>query len=213
MKIVILGIRCSGKGTSASRLSSMLGVPQISTGEIFRRNIEKETPLGKKVKKIYNSGGLVSDEITLELIKDRLKESDCKNGFILDGFPRTLNQAKALDEMENIDYAVFLDVCEDIVKKRVTSRIVCRNCGEVYNKEFIKPNQQGICNICGEELYQKDDDKPDAVKQRLEEDKKNLKPLIDYYKSKGILKVVKCEGIGVGPDIIVERIKDALKVE
>ena len=213
MRIVILGIRCSGKGTSASRLSSVLGIPQISTGEIFRRNIEKGTPLGKKVKEVYNSGGLVSDEITLELIKDRLKEPDCKNGFILDGFPRTINQAKGLDEMENIDHVIFLDVDENIVQKRVTSRVVCKNCGEVYNKEFIKPKQHGICNKCGEELYQKDDDKPEAVKQRLEEDKKNLKPLIDYYKRKGILKVVKCEGIEIGPDIIVERIKDALKVK
>src|SRR3990172_10792584 len=131
MRAVLIGIRGSGKGTCASRLTPILGVPHISMGELFRKNIEDGTPVGNKAKEIYNSGDYVSDDLTWQLMKERLSEPDCKNGFILDGFPRTLQQAKDLDEMEKLDFAVFIDVSEDIVVERVSTRILCRNCGEV----------------------------------------------------------------------------------
>jgi adenylate kinase len=213
MRIVVLGIRCSGKGTCASRLSKEMGIPHISTGEIFRSNIRKGTELGKKTKEIYNQGGLVSDEITLEIVEERLKEPDCKDGFILDGFPRTVEQAKGLDDFCKVEHAVFLDVDDDIVMKRLSTRVVCKECGDVYNIELMKPKQEGICDKCGAELHQKADDKPEAAKNRIEEDKKNLKPLREYYKDKGILSIVKCEKVDLDVDTLNKRIKDAIKAD
>ncbi|MFH0928784.1 MAG: nucleoside monophosphate kinase [Candidatus Aenigmatarchaeota archaeon] len=213
MRLILLGIRCSGKGTCASRLSSKLGIPHISTGEIFRSNISKGTLLGKMTKEIYNKGGLVPDDITLEVVGKRLKEPDCKNGFILDGFPRTVNQAKGLEEMEKIDHVIYLDVDEDIVLKRLLSRVVCKECGDIYNTELMKPKKEGVCDKCGAELHQKADDKPEAAKHRIEEDDKNLKPLMEYYKDKGILRIIGCEKVDLDPDILISRIMEKIKVE
>lgn len=213
MKIVLIGVRCSGKGTYASKLSPMLGIPHISTGEIFRKNIEKGTSLGEKVKEIYNSGGLVSDEITLELIKERLKEPDCGKGFIFDGFPRTLEQAKELDKLEKIDFAFYLDVSEDVVLERLSTRVLCKKCGNVYNTKIMKPKEDGVCDKCGGELYQKEDDKPEAARKRLEMDKENLKQLLDYYKDKGILKTINCDKVDIDTNLIVNEIMEILMEE
>ena len=183
MNIVMLGIRCSGKGTYSSRLSPMLSLAHISTGEIFRRNIESGTELGK-----------------------RLKEEDCKNGVILDGFPRTVEQARMLDEIMKIDHVIYIDVSEEIVIQRSVTRVVCRKCGEVYNTEIMKPKKEGVCDSCEGELYQRDDDKPEAVKKRVEEDKKNLKGLLDYYNERGLLRTVECDEIDKDPDVMINNI-------
>jgi len=211
MKIVLMGVKGSGKGTYASRLSPILGIPHISTGQIFRENISKKTLLGEKIKEILDKGKFVSDEITLEVVKERIKKPDCEKGFIFDGFPRTLKQAEELDNFEKIDVAFYLDVAEDVILRRITTRITCRKCGEIYNKINMKPKKEGICDKCGGELYQRADDTPEAVKQRLEEDEKKVKPLIDYYRKKGILKIVRCDDFNIPPEIFVNKILEILK--
>ncbi|MBN2202580.1 MAG: nucleoside monophosphate kinase [Candidatus Aenigmarchaeota archaeon] len=211
MRLVFLGVRCSGKGTCASRLALELGVPHISTGEIFRSNVAKNTELGRKIEQVFNNGKFLSDDLVLEVVEERLKEQDCKDGFILDGFPRTVKQAIEFDKMEKIDSAIYMDVEDEIVMQRLTSRVVCKNCGEVYNTELMKPENEGICNKCGCDLHQKADDLPEAAKRRIEEDKKNLKPLTEYYKDKGILRIIRCEKADLDVDILNQRIKDAIK--
>lgn len=213
MKLVFLGVRCSGKGTIASRLAPEMGVPHISTGEIFRSNIRRGTPLGKKAEEIYNRGGLVSDDMTIEIVEDRLKEPDCEKGFILDGFPRTLGQAKGLDLLEKIDYVIYLDVSNDIIMQRLATRVVCKKCGHMYNLELMQPMCEGLCDRCGSELHQKEDDKPEAAMRRIEQDEKNLKPLMEYYKDKGILRIVECEKVDLDPQVLIKRVKEKIKVD
>jgi adenylate kinase len=142
----------------------------------------------------------------LEVVKKRLEEDDCKNGFILDGFPRTINQAKALDSIENIDFAIYLHVLEDIILRRISTRATCKSCKTIYNLANLKPKKEGVCDKCGGELYQRDDDKPEIARKRIEEDEKNLKPLLDYYKDKGILKIIECDSFDNPPEIYVEQI-------
>ncbi len=213
MKIVMLGVKGSGKGTYASRLSPLLGIPHISTGDIFRENIERGTELGKKVEEFANNGKFVPDNITIEIVKQRLQEQDCKNGFILDGFPRTPAQAEGLDKIENIDFVIFLDVLEDVIVRRISTRITCKKCKTIYNSANLKPKKEGVCDKCGGELYQRDDDKPEIARKRIEEDEKNLKPLLDYYRSKGILKTVKCANFDDPPEIYVNKILEILGVK
>jgi adenylate kinase len=210
MKIVMLGVKGSGKGTYASRLSPILGIPHISTGDIFRENIKRGTELGKKVEEFTNAGKFVPEGITLKIIKERLDEPDCKNGFILDGFPRTMYQAKGLDDIEKIDFVIYLDVTFDVILRRISTRITCKKCGAIYNAANIKPEKEGICDKCGGEMYQRPDDRPEVAKKRLEEDEKNLKPLLDYYKNKGILKIVRCENFDDPPEIYVKQILEIL---
>jgi len=210
VRIAFLGVKGSGKGTYASRLSPILKIPHISTGDIFREIIAKETPLGKKVKEIVNKGKFVSDDIVLEILKERLKNSDCKNGFILDGVPRTVEQAKGLEKLEKLDIVICLDVPEDIIVKRISSRITCKKCGEIYNLLNMKPEREGICDKCGGKLYQRKDDTPESARQRLKEDEENLKPLIDYYKEKGILRIVSCNEFNSPPEDTVNKILEIL---
>lgn len=212
MRICFLGVKGSGKGTYASRLAPILKVPHISTGDIFRDNIKKGTELGKQVEHILKEGRFVPDEITLEIIKERLDESDCKNGFILDGFPRTLEQAKGLDEIEKIDVVIYLNVPEEVIVRRIATRITCRECGTIYNTDHIKPKVEGVCDKCEGELYQRHDDSPEAARKRIEHDEKNMQPLLDYYQGKGILKTVTCERADILPDEMVERIRKVLGV-
>ncbi len=187
MKIIFLGAPGSGKGTHATRVKTELGVPHISTGDIFRENIKGGTPLGVLAKSYIDKGALVPDDVVIDIVKDRLSREDCKNGFILDGFPRTIYQAEALKSIANIDVVINLVVDDDAIVKRVAGRRMCR-CGETYNVAFL--NGATTCAKCGGELYQRDDDKEETVKSRLEVYHKETAPLIDYYRKEGLLKDV-----------------------
>ena len=187
MKIVLLGAPGSGKGTLAGRLVNKFNIPTISTGDLLRKTAASGTEFGNKIKKVMESGGLVSTEIVLEMLKNRLSESDTKNGYILDGFPRTIEQAQLLDEFADIDVCLFLDVEKSVIVERLGGRITCRDCGKIYNTKDYKAK---TCE-CGGELYVRNDDKPEAIAVRFETYEKNTKPLIEFYQKKGILKNVK----------------------
>jgi adenylate kinase len=195
--IIFLGPPGAGKGTHAKEISSILNIPHISTGDIFREAIKNQTELGMKVKEFLDSGKLVPDELVWEVVKDRLDAEDCKNGFILDGFPRTILQAELLDKYlkeKNADLKViYLDASDDLVIKRLSSRRVCKNCGAIYNLISMPPKKEGICDICGGELYQRSDDYPDVIKKRLETYYKETQPLIDYYKNRGVMYTISAE--------------------
>ncbi|RLE94571.1 MAG: adenylate kinase [Thermoprotei archaeon] len=190
MRIVLLGPPGIGKGSYAKELSKRLGIPHISTGDIFREEIKKETELGKKVKEYVEKGELVPDEIVIEVVRNRLSQPDCQKGFILDGFPRTLNQAKALDEITKIDIVFNFEAPIEVIIDRVSGRRICKKCGAIYHIKYNPPKKDGICDICEGELYQREDDKPEIVKHRLEVYNKQFKPIVEYYKEKGILVTV-----------------------
>jgi len=192
MRIVLLGAPGAGKGTQAKKLIEKYAIPQISTGDILRENVAKGTPLGKEAKSYMDAGKLVPDSVVLGLVEDRLKKDDCKKGFILDGFPRNTSQADALDKMLSglgmpLQSAISIDVSFDDLMKRLTGRRTCKSCGQMYNIYFSPPKKEGVCDKCGGELYQRDDDKEETIKKRLEEYQAKTAPLIDYYKGKGIL--------------------------
>ena len=187
MKIIFLGAPGSGKGTHATRVKTELGVPHISTGDIFRENIKGGTPLGVLAKSYIDKGALVPDDVVIDIVKDRLSREDCKKGFILDGFPRTIYQAEALKSIAKIDVVINLVVDDDAIVERVAGRRMCR-CGETYNVAFL--NGATTCAKCGGELYQRDDDKEETVKSRLEVYHKETAPLIDYYRKEGLLEDV-----------------------
>lgn len=188
MNFIFLGPPGAGKGTLAAAVSALYGIPHISTGEIFRAAIKAQTPLGKKVKAIIDSGALVGDDITVELIRDRLAQSDAKNGFILDGFPRTINQAEQLEKIAKIDCAVNFDINDEAVVERLSGRRVCRKCSHNFHVVFMPPEKENTCTHCGGELYIRDDDKPESIKHRLEVYRAQTAPLIDFYRSKNLLK-------------------------
>ena len=187
MKIIFLGAPGSGKGTHATRVKTELGIPHISTGDIFRENIKGGTPLGVLAKSYIDKGALVPDDVVIDIVKDRLSREDCKNGFILDGFPRTIYQAEALKGIAKIDVVINLVVDDEAIVKRVAGRRMCR-CGETYNVAFL--DGKTTCAKCGGELYQRDDDKEETVKSRLEVYHKETAPLIDYYRKEGLLEDV-----------------------
>ena len=197
MNLVFLGPPGGGKGTMASRLSEAKGIPHISTGDIFRWNINNQTELGKKVKSILDSGDLVPDELTIELVKDRLAKDDAKAGFILDGFPRTIPQAEALDGFATVDKAILFSLSDEEIIKRLSGRRVHKPSGRTYHVEFNPPNVAGKDDETGEDLIQREDDKVDAIKNRLSVYHKQTAPLIDYYKDKGKLTEVDA---GPAPD-------------
>lgn len=184
MKALIFGAPGSGKGTYGSRLQTKLDVDLISTGDIFRAILKEDTPLGRKVKSYVETGQLVSDEITLKVLKKRLAEVPEGHGFILDGYPRTLAQAEALDKIAKIDVVLLLDVPEWIIIGRYSGRRVCKNCGAVYNIQFLKPKVENVCNKCGGPLYQRPDDTAEVMKNRLDIYEKQTRPLVQYYKEK-----------------------------
>ncbi len=187
MKFIFLGPPGAGKGTLAAVVSMKYGIPHISTGVIFREAIKAGSPLGLKVKAIIDSGALVSDELTIELVKERLSQNDVSNGFILDGFPRTIAQAEGLSAISDIDAVVNFTISDQDVVKRLSGRRVCKNCGQNYHIDFIKPKAEGVCDVCGGELFIRDDDKPEAIQKRLEVYAKQTEPLIDFYKNKNNL--------------------------
>lgn len=187
MKFIFLGPPGAGKGTLAAKVALSYNIPHISTGEIFRAAIKARTPLGLKVQEIIDAGSLVSDEITIELVKDRLAQDDAKNGFILDGFPRTIPQAEALATFCDIDSVVNFDIADEGVVDRLSGRRVCKACGQNFHAKFMPPKTEGKCDACGADLYIRDDDKIEAITHRLEVYRAQTAPLIDFYREKALL--------------------------
>lgn len=195
MKIIMLGAPGAGKGTQAKMLADKYQIPHISTGDIFRANIKNGTELGNKAKEFMDKGLLVPDELVVDLVIDRFKEDDCKKGYILDGFPRTIPQAEALDKAlsdigDSVDYAVNVEVPDENIITRMGGRRACVGCGATYHVQFNPTKVEGVCDRCGKELILRDDDKPETVKKRLDVYHEQTQPLIDYYTNKGIIKEV-----------------------
>ncbi|MGW4272054.1 adenylate kinase [Streptomyces seoulensis] len=216
MRIVLVGPPGAGKGTQAVRLAEKLSIPHISTGDLFRANISGQTELGKLAKSYMDAGELVPDEVTIAMAKDRMEQPDAEGGFLLDGFPRNVSQAEALDELltgESItlDAVLDLEVSEDEVVKRIAGRRICRNdSSHVFHVTYSKPKQEGVCDVCGGELYQRDDDHEDTVRKRLEVYHSQTEPIIDYYKAQGLVVTIPA----LGPvDEITRRALEALKRE
>lgn len=207
MKLIFLGPPGAGKGTLAAKVVDILKLPHISTGAIFRAAIAAQSPLGLKVKAIIDAGKLVDDDTTIELVKERLARDDARGGYILDGFPRTIPQAEALAGFSRIDKAVNFDLPDSAVLERLGGRRVCRTCGHNFHIVFDKPKKEGLCDHCGGEVYTRDDDKPEAVKKRLEVYRAQTAPLIDYYRKKGLLTDVDA---GPAVDQVVENFRKAL---
>lgn len=192
MKVVMLGAPGAGKGTQAKKIAAKYNVPHISTGDIFRANIKEGTELGKKAKSYMDQGLLVPDELVVDLVVDRLQQQDCSNGYVLDGFPRTIPQAEALDAAlrdlgTQLDFALDIDVADEFIIKRMSGRRACLGCGATYHIVNIPPKTEGICDTCRGELVLRDDDKPETVEKRLSVYHEQTQPLIDYYKNSAIL--------------------------
>lgn len=195
MKIVMLGAPGAGKGTQAKMISDKYGIPHVSTGDIFRANIKEGTELGKEAKSYMDKGQLVPDELTVKILLDRVSNEDCKNGYVLDGFPRTIPQAEVLEEALNklndrIDFAINVEVPDENIVKRMGGRRACLSCGATYHMVHIPPKTEGICDRCAKELVLRDDDKAETVQKRLDVYHEQTKPLIDFYGKKGVLKEV-----------------------
>jgi adenylate kinase len=208
---VIFGAPGSGKGTYASRLQSQLGVDVIATGDIFRQIMKEDTPLGREVKSYVEKGLLVPDDVVIEVLKQSLAKTSGR-GFILDGYPRTIEQAKALEKIAKIDVIIHLIVPEWIIIERLSTRRICRNCGQVYNIRYLKPKVDMICDKCGGQLYQRTDDTPEVIRERIQVYEHQTQPLISFYKEKGIPFVeFKCESVDIPPEVAVEEIKKGLE--
>jgi len=195
MKIIMLGAPGAGKGTQAKKIAAKYQIPHVSTGDIFRANIKNGTELGMKAKSYMDAGGLVPDEITIGMLLDRIHEADCENGYVLDGFPRTIPQAESLTQAlagmdEKIDYAVNVDVPDENIISRMSGRRACLNCGATYHIVYNPPKQEGVCDVCGDKLVLRDDDKPETVQKRLSVYHDQTQPLIEYYEKAGVLKQV-----------------------
>lgn len=198
-RLIFLGAPGAGKGTQAQRLSEIYAIPQISTGDILRQAVKDKTPLGQRAASFMDAGKLVPDEVVIGIIEERLKQEDCKNGFILDGFPRTVPQAEALDRVLDpmdmaIDAAVCFEVPEELLVKRLSGRRVCRSCGANYNVYFNPPAKDGVCQKCGGDLYQRSDDQEETIKNRLKVYRDQTEPLIGFYRRKN--RLVKIDGSG-----------------
>lgn len=212
MNLILLGPPGAGKGTQAKMLIDAYGIPQISTGDMLREAVKNQTALGMEAKKFMDSGRLVPDEVVIGLAKDRIAQPDCEKGFMLDGFPRTVPQAEALDKVldgmdKKIDHVISIEVPNSELLGRLTGRRTCKACGQGYHVMFDPPKQEGVCDKCGGELYQRDDDNQETVSNRLKVYESQTEPLIDYYKAKGLLRPI--DGVG-GMGEILDRIKAVL---
>lgn len=190
--LILLGPPISGKGTQAARISDSLGIPKVSSGDLFRENIKNQTELGLKAKVFIDRGDLVPDQVTIDMVADRLNQEDCRPGAVLDGFPRTISQAEALDRIlsdlgAELNGAISIAVPEDVLVQRASGRRICRTCGHSYHLVFNPPAEEGVCDLDGGELYQREDDRPDTVRQRLVVYQAQTSPLINYYRNRGIL--------------------------
>lgn len=195
MKIIMLGAPGAGKGTQAKKIAAKYHIPHISTGDIFRANIKNGTELGKKAKTYMDQGLLVPDDLVVDLVVDRVNQEDCANGYVLDGFPRTIPQAEALTDAlsklgQKVDYAIDVDVPDENIVNRMSGRRACVGCGATYHIAYAPTKQEGICDVCGKELILRDDDKPETVQKRLNVYHEQTQPLIDYYTKEGILRTV-----------------------
>lgn len=209
MNIIFLGAPGAGKGTQAERIAEAYSIPTVSTGNMIREALANGTEMGLKAKAFIEAGQLVPDEVVIGIIKERLAKDDCANGFILDGFPRTIPQAEALEEMGiNIDKVVDIDVPDEVIKNRMGGRRVCPKCGAPYHIETLKPKVEGICDKCGTELQQRKDDKPETVADRLHVYHEQTEPLKGFYEARG--KLASIDGLG-GIDEITKRVKNALE--
>lgn len=213
MNLILLGPPGCGKGTQAKMLTEKHHIPQISTGDILRKAVKQETPMGVEAKNYMNAGKLVPDEVVIGIIQDRLKQSDCENGFILDGFPRTVVQAEALDStltsmQKKIEHALSITVADEELLGRLTGRRTCRSCGAMYHVMFNPPKKEGVCDACSGELYQRDDDTEETIRNRLNVYNQQTAPLIDYYQAKGLLRNI----AGTGKiEEILEKIQAVLE--
>ena len=213
MKIIMLGAPGAGKGSQASRIANEYHLPHISTGDIFRANLKEETELGKQAKSFMDKGELVPDDITIAMLLNRIHEEDCKNGYILDGFPRTIPQAEALTEAlakegEKIDLALDVEAPDDLIIKRMGGRRTCPNCSAIYHIETLKPKKEGICDLCGAKLMQRKDDNEETVKNRLKIYHEMTEPLIFYYKKENVLEEIDgTENL----DKVFETVKEIIK--
>lgn len=193
LNLVLMGLPGAGKGTQAEKIVQKYGIPHISTGDMFRAAIKGETELGLQAKSFMDKGELVPDEVTIGIVRERLSESDCEKGFLLDGFPRTVPQAEALENIlselnKTMDYVINIDVDQEILMERLTGRRICKSCGATYHLVFNPPAKEGVCDRCGGELYQRADDNEETVKNRLDVNIKQTKPLLGFYESKGYLR-------------------------
>jgi len=211
MRKIFLGAPGAGKGTAASRIAPIKNIPHISTGDLFRENLKNNIEVGQKAKAFMDRGELVPNEIVIEMMKERILGPDCENGFILDGFPRTIKQAEMLKEILPIDAVINIDIPDEIVIKRLCSRVICRDCGEIFNLIGIPPQQEGICDKCQGKLYQRDDDKEEVIQNRLNIYKEQTKPLIDFYKNLGIISDVKVTDPNQTPEELVEKVLNAIR--
>ena len=209
MRSILLGPPGAGKGTQAEAIVNEFKIPHISTGDMFRKNIKEETELGKKVKSYLDQGALVPDELTVAIVKDRISQADCKDGFLLDGFPRTLDQADALDKMlsemgQKVDCVINIQVKASLLVERAVGRRICKDCGQTFHLKFNKPAKEGICDACGGQLYQRKDDVEETVANRIDVYEKQTEPLIEYYSKKGVILNINGEQSieKVGSDII-----------
>jgi len=209
MNIILIGPPGAGKGTQAKRMIDRLGVPQISTGDMFRAAVKDGTPMGKKAKEYMDKGALVPDEVVIGVVNERFGKPDCKKGFILDGFPRTLEQAKALDGLlkklgTRLDHVVVIEVPDDYLVDRLTGRRTCRGCNYMHHIKYDPPKKPGVCDKCGGELYQRDDDKEETIRQRLKTYHDQTSPLIKYYATQGVVR--KIDGT-----LSMEQVQNAIK--
>jgi len=212
LKAIMFGPPGAGKGTYASRLQEKLGVETIATGDIFRELIKEDSELSRKVRGYVEKGLLVPDEVVVEVLKQRLSKIPKGKGFILDGYPRTLEQAKALEAVTKIDVILLIDVPDWIIIERLSSRRICRDCGAVYNTRFLKPKVEGVCDKCGGPLYQRSDDNPDVIKKRLQVYQEQTKPLLKYFEEKKVPFVVsKTTTLDQPPEPIVDKMIEELK--
>ncbi len=212
VNLIMFGAPGSGKGTYASRLGLKLKVEVIATGDIFRKVMKMNTPLGIRVRGYVERGMLVPDDITVNVLKKRLAEIPKDRGFILDGYPRTVKQAEALEDLAKVDAVIHLIVPEWIIIERLSSRRICRNCGAIYNLLFLKPKKEMVCDKCGGPLYKREDDEPEVIKRRIEVYEKETQPIIEYYKVKKTPFIeVSCSRLETPPDEVVEEIIEGLR--